>query len=128
MESFDYNAFGFLEKERRIFELKQYVINEKLPLLDRSDASEVQRLLDDMRDGEIEAIYNLPMKSPKMAVILSVFLGMLGADMFYLGKTKLGIVKLITLGGLGIWWLVDIFRVDKFTRRYNKSLIDNMHK
>ncbi len=43
-----------------------------------------------------------------MALILSIVLGGLGVDRFYLGYTGLGIVKLLTLGGCGIWSLIDI--------------------
>lgn len=46
-------------------------------------------------------------KSWLVAVLLSFFLGTLGVDRFYLGYTGLGIVKLITCGGLGVWWLID---------------------
>mmetsp|Transcript_15835 Transcript_15835/g.37460 ORF Transcript_15835/g.37460 Transcript_15835/m.37460 type:complete len:192 (+) Transcript_15835:69-644(+) len=42
------------------------------------------------------------------AVLLSVFLGWLGADRLYLGHCGLGVLKLLTLGGVGMWWLVDI--------------------
>lgn len=41
------------------------------------------------------------------AVLLSLFLGGLGFDRFYLGYTGLGVVKLLTFGGLGVWALID---------------------
>ncbi len=43
-----------------------------------------------------------------VAVILSILLGVLGIDRFYLGRPISGILKLITIGGLGIWYLIDI--------------------
>jgi TM2 domain-containing membrane protein YozV len=47
-------------------------------------------------------------KSWLATLLLSIFLGELGIDRFYLGKVGTGILKLITLGGFGIWWLIDI--------------------
>ena len=43
-----------------------------------------------------------------VAAMLSYFLGILGADRFYLGYYALGALKLMTVGGLGIWYLGDL--------------------
>jgi len=46
-----------------------------------------------------------------VTLILSILLGGLGIDRFYLGYIGLGIVKLITGGGFGVWWLIDIILI-----------------
>ncbi len=44
-------------------------------------------------------------------LLISIFLGGLGIDRFMMGKVGTGILKLITLGGLGIWWLIDVILI-----------------
>lgn len=45
------------------------------------------------------------------ALLLSFFLGGLGVDRFYLGHTGLGVAKLLTLGGCGVWALIDFILI-----------------
>lgn len=52
-----------------------------------------------------------PRKSHRIAFALSCFLGWAGVDLFYLEFPIWGFLKMITLGGGGVWWLVDIVRV-----------------
>jgi TM2 domain-containing membrane protein YozV/RNA polymerase subunit RPABC4/transcription elongation factor Spt4 len=49
--------------------------------------------------------------------ILSLLLGGFGIDRLYVGKIGTGIIKMLTLGGVYIWWLIDWITVlaGKFT-------------
>ena len=53
------------------------------------------------------------------ALLFSIFLGYLGIDRFYMGQVGIGIGKLLTLGGCGIWYLIDIILIE--TRSSNNS-------
>ena len=50
-------------------------------------------------------------KSRGVATALAALLGPFGAHRFYLGKPESGALMLVTLGGLGIWWLYDLILV-----------------
>jgi uncharacterized membrane protein len=61
-------------------------------------------------------------KDPTMAIILSVLVGSLGVDRFYIGDVGLGVGKLLTCGGAYIWWLIDIFMIQDATKRKNMEM------
>jgi len=46
-----------------------------------------------------------------LALVMSIFFGQLGVDRFIMGKIGTGILKLLTLGGFGIWWLIDVILI-----------------
>lgn len=46
-----------------------------------------------------------------LALIMSIIFGNLGVDRFIMGHVGLGILKLVTLGGCGIWWIIDIILI-----------------
>jgi len=58
-------------------------------------------------------------KDPTIMLIVSLVAGSLGIDRFMLGQTGMGILKLITCGGLGIWTIVDWFLIMGITRDEN---------
>ena len=55
-----------------------------------------------------------------IALLFSIFLGYLGIDRFYMGQVGMGIGKLLTGGGCGVWWLIDIILIA--TRSSNDSV------
>ncbi|MGI6595847.1 MAG: TM2 domain-containing protein [Elusimicrobia bacterium] len=54
-----------------------------------------------------------------ITLILSILVGEFGIDRFYTGYVGLGILKLLTGGGCGIWWLIDIILIA--TGKYRDS-------
>jgi len=60
-------------------------------------------------------------------LILSIFLGALGVDRFYVGKIGTGVLKLITCGGCGIWCIIDVIFIamGKFTDSEGKVITQN---
>jgi len=68
-----------------------------------------------------------PPRSPKSAVaalLLCFFLGPLGVHRFYVGKIGTGILQIITLGGFGVWVLIDFILIacGQFRDSYGRLL------
>ena len=74
---------------------------------------------DAMDDDKISMMYSLQFKDPMIALILSIVAGSLGIDRFYIGDIGLGVAKLLTCGGCGIWTLIDYFLIMKSTKEKN---------
>ena len=82
-----------------------------------------EKLLDsDMNESDVLVLIN-SMKDPTISIILSILVGALGVDRFYIGDIGLGFGKLLTGGGCYIWALVDIFLIMDATRQKNLELL-----
>lgn len=79
----------------------------------------VRQRLSFVPDERFHRLTAIRYKNPILAFWLAFFLGQLGVGRFYIGDVILGVLKLITAGGLGIWWLIDLFIIIGTTRRKN---------
>ena len=55
-----------------------------------------------------EVLLEATKKNWTATYLLNIFLGWLGVHRFYTGYIGIGVAQLLTLGGFGIWWLIDI--------------------
>lgn len=78
--------------------------------------------LDESKWGLVQT---LQFKDPTSSLIVSLMGGQLGIDRFLIGDTGLGVAKLLTCGGVGIWTIIDWFMIMGATREKNMELFQN---
>lgn len=79
--------------------------------------------LSDARRAEFVMAYQGQKKDRTIAFLLSFFLGTWGLDRFYLGQIGLGLAKVLTFGGLGIWWFIDLFLIMRAVDKRNAETV-----
>ena len=70
-------------------------------------------------DSKWPLIQTQQFKDPTVSLIVSLVAGSLGIDRFMIGDTGLGVGKLLTCGGFGIWTIIDLFMIMDATREKN---------
>jgi len=81
---------------------------------------EQQLLTKDMTDNQkmlFMSQYSSEKKDSGVVMIAAIF----SLDRFFLGQPGLGILKIISIGGYGIWWLIDLFTVKSRVGSFNRS-------
>lgn len=95
----------FIMSNSKFFESHQVpIIREQLLVID---------------DSKWAMLSTAQFKDPTTILIVSILAGGLGIDRFMIGDTGLGIGKLLTCGGLGIWSIIDWFMIQGVTREKN---------
>ena len=92
-------------------------------VLDSTTLYIVKRKLWALHDIKSERAKYISFKDPVVALILSLLFGFLGIDRLYIGNISLGILKLITIGGAGVWVIIDWFLIMRATRKVNSNRI-----
>ncbi len=79
-----------------------------------------QRLLQ-MDESRWLRLQTISLKDPTLMLVVSIVAGTFGIDRFLIGDVGLGLGKLLTLGGCGIWTLIDFFLIMDATKEKNLS-------
>ena len=81
--------------------------------------ADVKTILENMSEDKQAPLAMAEFRDPTISLIISLLGGGLGIDRFYIGDTGLGIAKLLTCGGLGIWSIIDWFLIMSAVREKN---------
>ena len=88
--------------------------------------STIRNLLLNTDDSKWPLVQSMQFKDPTMSLILSILVGTLGIDRFFIGDIGLGIGKLITCGGGGIWTVIDWFFIMGATKDKNQQKLQSL--
>ena len=83
--------------------------------------NQIREKLLTLDDSKWVMIQAANLKDPVITLVISIVGGSLGIDRFFIGDTGLGIAKLLTCGGLGVWQIVDWFLIMGRTREVNMT-------
>lgn len=97
-------------------------------MVELQDVAILKKQLSDDERMQFDMQYNAQAKNPTTALILSLFLGGLGVDRFYVGDIGLGVGKLLTFGGLMVWAIIDLFFIMGAARRKNVEIAQSIRQ
>lgn len=97
--------------ESFIISHKKYFPAEKIRVL--------YDILEKLDDKNKMMLYSMEYKDPTNILLVSVLAGRWGVDRFLIGDIPLGILKLLTFGGCGIWSIIDMCTILDKVKEFN---------
>lgn len=118
---------GRYRKARRVGKKEKFMEAQKVDMFLMTNAkyfeshqiSYIRERLLQLDDSKFINIQAANLKDPTISLIVSIIGGNLGIDRFIIGDVGLGVAKLLTCGGFGIWMIVDWFLIMGRTREVN---------
>lgn len=90
----------------------------------QGDLMVIKQKLETMDDDKFFMLQGTELQKPSTILLIAIFLGW---ERFWLDDVTLGIIKILTAYGCGIWWLIDIFTAKGRAQKYNfKKIIQIM--
>jgi len=86
----------------------------------------IREQLINMDETKWPIVSTMQFKDPTTSIIVSILAGGIGIDRFMIGDTGLGVGKLLTCGGLGIWTIIDWFMIQGATREKNMQKLQQV--
>lgn len=86
----------------------------------------IREQLLELDESKWATIQSLQFKDPTISLVVSLIGGQLGIDRFLIGDTGLGVGKLLTCGGLGVWAIIDWFLIMGATKEKNIEKIQQV--
>ena len=75
--------------------------------------------LESLSKEELKLFMETNFVNPNVNFAVSILTNVLGVDRFVIGQTDIGLLKLLTAGGLGVWAIIDWFQIKNLTQEYN---------
>lgn len=76
----------------------------------------IQKKLEEIDDNNAAIVLGIGLMNPTLILVIAIVLGW---ERFFLNDIAMGILKIITCYGCGIWWLIDLFTATRRAKEYN---------
>ena len=98
-------------------------LSNNMSNFDPGDLALIRSRIDKVDDERRNMIMSSSLKSPGVALLLSLFFGFLGVDRFYIGDVGVGTMKLLSCGLCCMFWPIDWCLIMSAARRVNGEAV-----